>query len=667
MTVYPTRSLLSALGVLVLVPLTACATAGSAPPENAFQQDSVVGDYLKGRFAAGQQQLDEAAQAYASALDAEPQDTVLLRQAFFYELAAGNVPAARGYAEQLMQPEFREAGPGEAENAADLARAVIAARAQQGSSLPVLTVAADQMRQGRYAAALDTLDRDQNTTYSRSISYLMKVWATYETQGVDAAIAMLDAPGEGTFSGFSNFHRALMLEASGRDDAALEAFQRALADYPDEQTQLAFAGFLERQRDREGAREAYRRMVESDGPLSRTGRLGLIRLGEPLDGETREMRRAARRQDPPRPVESGAEGAAMALYQFAWASYRQAMSEQIAAQRAGFSQMQLLLNTPLAHAQLADHLDPDFEPVHYLIGAVYNTYEMRDDAARMLEQISYTDAFYEFAVTDLADIYEARDEPERAAEILRDYIDGDVFAVGASLRLSNLQADAGDMDAAEETLTEAIARIEARPAEAQGNDLWRYYFSRGVLKHDADNWPGAEADLQRALELSDENAFVLNYLGYSWVERGENLTEAFAMIEQALDDEPNSGAITDSLGWAYYQLDEYEQALTYLERAVELEPADAVITDHLGDVYWELGRYNEARYEWRRALTYEPEDDLRTAIEDKLESRRRPGATAQEATASDETAGYGEGSDAAKASAEEPDDAGEPMPADGRD
>ena len=113
---------------------------------------------------------------------------------------------------------------------------------------------------------------------------------------------------------------------------------------------------------------------------------------------------------------------------------------------------------------------------------------------------------------------------------------------------------------------------------------------------------------------------VLNYLGYSWAERGENLDEAFKLLEKALTLRPDSGAIVDSIGWAHYQLGEIDKARDYIERAVMMEPADPVIADHLGDIYWMLGRETEARYEWRRALGFEPEADLRQSLLDKIES-----------------------------------------------
>ena len=87
---------------------------------------------------------------------------------------------------------------------------------------------------------------------------------------------------------------------------------------------------------------------------------------------------------------------------------------------------------------------------------------------------------------------------------------------------------------------------------------------------------------------------------------------------KALELDPNSGAITDSLGWAHYKLGQYNEAKTRLEDAVVLAPSSATIIDHLGDVYWKLGRFREAGYQWQRALEFDPTDEERAAIRTKL-------------------------------------------------
>jgi len=143
---------------------------------------------------------------------------------------------------------------------------------------------------------------------------------------------------------------------------------------------------------------------------------------------------------------------------------------------------------------------------------------------------------------------------------------------------------------------------------------------RGIIYERLGMWPDAEADFLRVLDYQPDDADTLNYLGYTWVDRGENLTRGFELIERAVELEPDSGAIIDSLGWAHYKLGQYDDAKKYLEQAVVLTPYSATIIDHLGDAYWKLGRKREATYQWQRALEYDATEEEAIAIQLKLDS-----------------------------------------------
>ena len=149
---------------------------------------------------------------------------------------------------------------------------------------------------------------------------------------------------------------------------------------------------------------------------------------------------------------------------------------------------------------------------------------------------------------------------------------------------------------------------------------WRVYYYSGISHERMKDWDGAEKQFRKALELSPDEAMVLNYLGYSLVEKKLNLQEAMGMIRKAVDLKPNDGYIIDSLGWAYYQLGDYEQAVTNIERAVELLPADPIIGEHLGDAYWRVGRKLEAKFQWQHAKDNKPEPQDLKRIEDKLKN-----------------------------------------------
>ncbi|SPJ23557.1 tetratricopeptide repeat protein [Palleronia abyssalis] len=184
-------------------------------------------------------------------------------------------------------------------------------------------------------------------------------------------------------------------------------------------------------------------------------------------------------------------------------------------------------------------------------------------------------------------------------------------------------------------------REEARFAEARaaydtaieltqtgGAVPWVVYFARAITAERLGDWDAAESDFRQALELSPDQPQVLNYLGYSLVERQERLDEALSMIERAVDAAPNSGAITDSLGWALYRLGRYSEAVAPMERAVELMPVDPVVNDHLGDVLWAVGRELEARFQWQRALSFVDNDTADEVDPDRIRRKLEVGLDA---------------------------------------
>ena len=193
-----------------------------------------------------------------------------------------------------------------------------------------------------------------------------------------------------------------------------------------------------------------------------------------------------------------------------------------------------------------------------------------------------------------------------------------LVALGQLLRIQQ------DFEGAARAYTGAIDRLpQVLPRH------WSLFYARGIAYERSNQWNRAEADFLKALELQPEQPDVLNYLAYSWVEKGINQDRALQMLERAVQLRPNSGHIIDSLGWALFKLGKFQDAVPLLERAVELMPEDPVLLDHLGDAYWRVGRTAEARFQWERSLRNKPEPDLRIEVERKLErglaSLRAPG------------------------------------------
>ena len=158
------------------------------------------------------------------------------------------------------------------------------------------------------------------------------------------------------------------------------------------------------------------------------------------------------------------------------------------------------------------------------------------------------------------------------------------------------------------------------PSPSPDKSNWTVFYFRGICYERSKQWPKAEADLKKALELFPDQPHVLNYLGYSWIDQGINLDEGMRMIKRAVEQRPDDGYIVNSLGWAYFRIGNYDEAVKKLERAVELKPEDPTINDHLGDAYWRVGRTLEAHFQWAHARDLKPEPEDLPKIEEKLKT-----------------------------------------------
>jgi Flp pilus assembly protein TadD len=179
--------------------------------------------------------------------------------------------------------------------------------------------------------------------------------------------------------------------------------------------------------------------------------------------------------------------------------------------------------------------------------------------------------------------------------------------------LGDLQRGAKKYAEAADTYTKALAVSGGEnPAD------WRFYYVRGISFERDKQWPKAEADFKKALSLNPDQPQVLNYLGYSWVDQGTNLLPALEMIQKAVAASPNDGYIIDRLGWAYYRLGRYDDAVKQLEQAVQLRSTDPEINDHLDDAYWRAGRLLEARFQWNIAASVDKEGAVKERVAAKL-------------------------------------------------
>lgn len=268
----------------------------------------------------------------------------------------------------------------------------------------------------------------------------------------------------------------------------------------------------------------------------------------------------------------------------------------------------------LRYTRVAAYLNPDNTDAILLSAELLDNIGQYDLSADVFRTVSADSPAFQSAELGRAETLRKAGKPEAAVEVLealaRDYPD-----------MPRVHASAGD------TYRETGALDKAKAAYSTALDLydesdplkWFIYYARGITNHALDDWDDAEADFRAALALNPDQPQVLNYLGYSMVERNINMEEALTMIETAVAAEPQNGAIVDSLGWVLFQRGDYDAAVGHLEDAAALVPVDPIVNDHLGDAFWAVGRFVEARFQWNRAMSFDPTEEDAARIRRKLE------------------------------------------------
>ena len=267
----------------------------------------------------------------------------------------------------------------------------------------------------------------------------------------------------------------------------------------------------------------------------------------------------------------------------------------------------------LVYARVAAWLRPDYTDAILLAASLLEEQKQHVLATETYALIPPDHPSFYVAEIGRADALQKSGKTDEAVAVLQK------LAAEQDLMLVHLAL--GDLLRQEERWPEATAAYDRAIDRVVAPDArhWLLFYSRAITEERQGNFEKADADFRRALELSPDQPQVLNYLGYSMVERGVNLDEALGMIQRAVAAQPDSGYIVDSLAWVLYTLGRYDEAVAPMEQASLLEPVDPIVTDHLGDVYWAVGRKLEAEFQWRRALSYEPTEKDAARIRRKLE------------------------------------------------
>ena len=267
------------------------------------------------------------------------------------------------------------------------------------------------------------------------------------------------------------------------------------------------------------------------------------------------------------------------------------------------------------YLSLANFADPTSSFLKFNLATILSDTGNYGLSKEILDNFSNDDVFFMDSIVENSFAIEQLDSNESALEYIQQFIiDG--YANARLLKTyGSLQRS---MSLFQEAIKSYTRAIEVAKRETYTEAIWPILFLRGISFERSKNWALAESDFISALELSPDQPQVLNYMGYSLLERKEKLDQALKMIILAAEKSPDSYHIIDSLGWAYYKKGDFGKALLYLEKAMEIESTDPIVNDHLGDVLWMLGRKREAKFQWKKSLSFNPESVDQKNTEDKL-------------------------------------------------
>lgn len=504
---------------------------------------SVAGPYLAARAAAMQSDFEQAASYFTQALARDPGNVALMESAVVAQLALGRL-----------------------DRAAPIAVAMDSAGAISQVGQVVLTT--QKIVEGDYAGLLEDIEEDRRI--GPLVDGLVEAWALIGTGEVNAALERFDTIAEQAgLQGFALFHKAMALASVGDFEGADAIFSNDLTRsvLQTRRGVLARVEILSQLDREEEALELIQTMFAGATDPEIDLMIGQLAEDKPI---------------PFTHVSSVSDGFAEVFFSVAAALRGEAGPEYT-----------------ILYAQVARILRPDHTDALLLTAELFEALEQYDAAIGIYKEVQPTDPAYHAAELGRADALRRSDRPEASIEVLEQLTrsHGELATVHSSL---------GDVLRQQDRFAEAaVAYTRAIDInEETGRDSWFLYYARAISQERQGNWQEAEADFRSALEINPDQPQVLNYLGYSLVEKKTKLDEALEMIERAVAASPDSGYIIDSLGWALYRLGRYEEAVPHMERAVALMAVDPVVNDHLGDVYWAVGRYREAEFQWTRALSF---------------------------------------------------------------
>jgi tetratricopeptide (TPR) repeat protein len=529
--------------------------------------ETSAGNFLAALAADARNDAGAAAHYFREALRADPRNTALQERAFIAALQDGAMPEAFRLGERLLQRDANNA----------LAHMVMGVRAMKNRQF--ITARSHFQKAG---------GRGRNADLTAA---LLVAWTHVGSGETRRALEIVDRFSDPQLAIYRNLYGGMMADVGGDVKEAAKRLKAAHAVAGDTiRVADAYARFEARHGDKAAAKAIYDKIAER--PAQR-----------PFVERAKKAIDAGQTPDPF--VLNAVQGAAEILYTASESGRRGA--EMIS----------------VMYLQLSNHLNADHDMTLVSLAENFEQLKQFERAIGLYNRVPEDSPIKTRSVIRAAYALNEMKKADEAIKLIEERIAKSPFEVNLHEAAAAIHRGAKNWTAATEASTRAIALVDRND-----RNYWSLFYGRGISQERGKQWPAAEADLKHALSLlpatprTEEEkasvAHVLNHIAYTWVDMGIHIDEAFPMLKRAVELQPKDAHIIDSLGWAYYKLGRYEEAVVELEKAVDLRPQDSVLNDHLGDAYWKVGRTNEARFQWNHARDLNPEPDELEKILEKI-------------------------------------------------
>lgn len=531
-----------------------------------FGTKSQYGAYLAGRIAHLRQDFENAAEYYKIVSEKDKENKSLNRTLYVILTSLGQVDEAVPYARKELSEKSKEL-------------------------LAPLVVAVKEFNDGNYNAARKTMNEVDDKLYKNLIIPLFNAW-TYagEKDEKNAENSIKSIALDPSLNVLKLFHMGMIYDYLGNIDKASEFYALIVSNYPREIT-YRILDVITNFYVRLGNKEEALRLL---GRYNNEGMLAVLLrdIDTKIDNATSEETPV---------IDTPQKGLSEALFNVG-TLFRAAHN---GAEIAQF------------YIALSSYLNPQYEVSKIALANVLEESGLLKEANKYYAQIGKDSGSYFIARLKMIENYNSLEDYASAENQLKELLE--TYPDNTQL-LSDLAGINSNQKKDEEAVRLYQMALDSMKHVNPSN--WPIYYAMAVSYHRLNQKDKSEANLQKALELSNRDPNVLNYLGYSWLIENKNPDDAVAMILEAYTQYPYDGHIIDSLGWVYFKLGQYDKAIEFLEQASALNSGNAVISDHLGDAYWLGGRKNEAIFQWRHALVFKEDADSinKEEIENKIEN-----------------------------------------------